>query len=95
MFEKSPDETAAALDKTIKRLEDDMTAESGDSDEYATMLNRLERLYKLKEKHAPKQVSPDTMLIVAGNLLGILIIVGYEHGHVIVSKAIGFAGRLR
>jgi hypothetical protein len=28
--------------------------------------------------------------MVGGNLLGILIIVGYEHTHVMVSKASGF-----
>jgi hypothetical protein len=72
-----------------------MQTRDGDSEDYATMLNRLERLYKLKEKNAPRQISPDTLLIVAGNILGILVIVAYEHSHVVTSKALSFAGKLR
>lgn len=37
-----------------------------------------------------KKLSPDTILVVAGNLVGILLLVGYEHAHVITSKALGF-----
>lgn len=94
MFQKSSDEDLA-LERTILELEKDMQTRDGDSEEYATMLNRLERLYKLKEKNAPKRVSPDTLIVVGGNLVGILIIVAYEHGHVITSKALSFAGKLR
>lgn len=94
MLSKSSDE-AQSLEKTIQMLEDDMRSLSGDSEEYATCLNRLERLYKLKEKHSTRKFNPDTLLIVAGNLLGIIIIVAYEHGHVIGSKAMSQVGKLR
>jgi len=36
------------------------------------------------------KVSPDTILIVTGNLLGILLILKYEKLDIITSKAIGF-----
>lgn len=94
MFEK-PSAEAVALEAVILALESDMQTRDGDSEEYATMLNRLERLHKLKEKTSPKGINPDTLILVGGNLLGILIIVSYEHAHVIASKAIGFAGKLR
>lgn len=73
----------------------DMKSMDGDSEEYVTCMNRLERLYKLKEKNAPRRINPDTWLIVGGNLAGILIIVVYEHGHVIASKAMSQVGKLR
>lgn len=84
-----------SLDKTITTLESDMRSMDGSTEAYASALNRLERLYKLKEKHSPRRINPDTALIVGGNLLGILIIVSYEHSRVITSKALGFAGKLR
>lgn len=95
MFENRADETQATLDATITELMNDMKSMDGDSEEYATCMNRLERLYKLKEKNAPRRINPDTWLIVGGNLAGILIIVVYEHGHVIASKAMSQVGKLR
>jgi hypothetical protein len=94
VLSKRSDE-AQSLDQTIQMLEDDMRSMSGDSEEYATCLNRLERLYKLKEKHSKRGFNPDTLLIVGGNLLGIIIIVAYEHSHVIGSKAMSQVGKLR
>ena len=95
MLSKGSDE-AHSLDQTITELEHDMKTRDGDSEEYATMLNRLERLYKLKEKHSPKGWNRDTLLIVGGNLLGIIILVVYEHGHVIGSRmAASQVGKLR
>lgn len=95
MFEKRTDEAQISLDNTITELMNDMKALDGDSEEYATCMNRLERLYKLKEKNAPRRVSPDTVVLAASNLIGILIIVVYEHGHVITSKAMNQVGKLR
>lgn len=95
MFEKKADNSHAALDATITELMNDMKTHDGDSEEYATMLNRLERLQKLKEKNTPRRFTPDTLLIVGGNLVGILIIVMYEHKNVITSKAMSQIGKLR
>lgn len=36
------------------------------------------------------KVSPDTLLVVAGNLLGIVLILTYEKGNIITTKAINF-----
>jgi hypothetical protein len=55
------------------------------SDEYFQTMTAVERLYALKNEK--KRVSPDTAAIVGGNLIGIIIIVAYEHAHVIVSKS--------
>ncbi len=36
------------------------------------------------------KVSPDTLLVVAGNLLGIVLILTYEKANIVVSKALNF-----
>lgn len=57
--------------------------------EYTAMYDHVERLIRIQSL-GKKKISPDTMAIVAGNLIGILIMVGYEHKHVITSKSLGF-----
>lgn len=60
------------------------------TEEYATMVNQVTKLYELKKSNASQRVSPDTMWTVIGNLTGILLILNYERAHVVTSKAIGF-----
>jgi len=48
----------------------------------------LEKL--LDENQKDFRVSPDTILIVAGNLLGILLILKYEELNIITTKAMSF-----
>jgi len=65
------------------------------SKEYEPMMDYLERLYKLKALDKQERISPDTIAIVAGNLLGIGLILNHERlGH-ITSKALGFVIRGR
>ena len=63
--------------------------DSTEDPKYKALLDTLERL-KYLEANEPKKnkVSADTMATVAGNLLGIAIIVGFEHGHALTSKAV-------
>jgi hypothetical protein len=42
-----------------------------------------------------KRVSPDTLALIAANLSGIIVIIGYERVNVIASKALGFVSRLK
>lgn len=51
----------------------------------ATSLQEYDKLNK-----SEWQVSPDTLLVVAGNLLGILLILTYEKADIITSKALNF-----
>ena len=81
------------LSQTIAEAENDLRSLDAGSKEYAEALAHLERLYKLKEKHSPKRVDPNTWLLVGGNLAGIIIIVAWEHGHVVTSRAIGMIGK--
>lgn len=80
----------SALDERIGEILDSMKAFGPDSEEYPALVAHLERLTHLRadEGHRRK-ISPDTMAIVVGNLVGILIIVIYEQRHVMVSKGMG------
>lgn len=78
------------LDKEILNLLKQMETKSRDSEEYSVMSENLERLYKAKSYEQVRRVSPDTLAVVAGNLLGIALILGYEQVGVISTKALGF-----
>jgi hypothetical protein len=63
--------------------------------EYTKKVDELTKLYKLKEMNSHGKVSADTLAIVAGNLLGIVMILSYERAHVITTKALGFVMKSR
>jgi hypothetical protein len=61
---------------------------AGPKDEYyPKMVVFLDRLHEIKAKTSRVRVSPDTIALIAGNLLGILLIIMYEQKHVMTSKA--------
>lgn len=66
-----------------------------DSDEYATILGRVEKLHELRKDEKPKPVSLDTALSVGANLFGILMIIKHENINVITSKALSFVHRVK
>lgn len=78
------------LDMAITRLHADMEEFGPESPEYPKMLEYLERLNNVRNSKERRTASPDQILLVAGNLLGILIIVAYEQKHVMASKGLGF-----
>ena len=65
------------------------------SEDYTAMAENLERLYKLKAVDSNKKVSADTMALIAGNLLGLALIMSFEKTNVITTKALGFVLRGR
>jgi hypothetical protein len=83
------------LQKEIDRVLTLMSDASPVSNEYADLTESLTKLYALKELSSKSRVSKDTIAIVAGNLAGILMIVGHEKAHVVTSKAIGFVLKSR
>lgn len=58
---------------------------------YDKVSEQYVKLTKLNsEITSKKRVSPDVLAGTATNLLGILLILNYEHAHVFTSKAAGF-----
>lgn len=95
MFPAKSSDNDSALEQAIDGLFQELSLRQSDSEEYSTMVDQLTKLYKLKEINAPKPLSPDTLAIVVGNLVGIVLIVGHERMHLITSKALNFVLRLR
>ena len=85
------------IDALIKNLS---TISTIDSEDYEETLSKIERLATLKEKLEKAKVnedkvSKDTLVVVAGNLLGIGLILGHERLNIITSKALSFVIRGR
>lgn len=83
------------LDETIDDALAQLKGIEVGSDEYNRKMEQVQKLYALKEKNSPKRISPDAALLVAGNLAGIVLILGYERAHVVTSKALGFVLKSR
>lgn len=79
------DMTLTLFEATKKKEEIDKTL----------VLKELELNFKMSESEKPPRVSPDTWAMIAANLAGIVVIVGYERLHVIASKALGFVFKTR
>lgn len=78
------------LEKEIDSVVKTMSEYDPCSVEYRDIATSLEILYKAKSHDRARHVSPDTIAVVAGNLFGLALILGYEKANVITSKALGF-----
>jgi hypothetical protein len=81
------------LDEPIDKLLEELRAYDPNSTEFAAAMEHLETLTKMRAEEHRFPVSPETMALVVGNLVGILIIVGYEQKHVVTSKAMTMLNR--
>ena len=77
------------IDGVIAEAFSQLDVYPSNSNEYAQIVRQIETLYALKNNRSSR-VSPDTLFIVLGNLLGIAIIVGHERANVVTSKALNF-----
>lgn len=94
MFQKKENPLDQQLDEAIISIHNEMKVLTSDDADYAKMTTQLERLHHLKTP-SPEAVSLNTLLLIGGNLAGILMIIGFEKSHVMTSKALGFLGKLR
>jgi hypothetical protein len=62
-------------------------------EDYPKLMAYLERLSEIKDKERNDPLSKDTVALIFGNLMGILLIVAYEQKHVMTSK--GFSQIIR
>jgi hypothetical protein len=86
MFRQSQIE--AAIDAEIQHaLETLALMPDKTSDQYGNLVEHISKLNKLKTEGKSKQISPDTMLIVAANIFGILWLARYERENVIRSRS--------
>lgn len=74
------------IDKVLAQMHED----EANSEEFAVMTDQLEKLYKMKASERGNRPSADAVLAVAGNLAGIVCILGFERVNVVTSKALSF-----
>jgi len=75
------------LEEAIDKILTEMLEYGPMSPEYKPLLKQLERTMALRESKDSKAPSPDTMLLVGGNILLALVIVAYEKRNVWTSRA--------
>jgi hypothetical protein len=85
----NPLKRKSVLDESVSIVADNLIRSEPGTEEYDALLANMERLINLQSEEQSRRVSPDTLAVIAANLVGILIIVGYEQGHVTVSRAFG------
>jgi hypothetical protein len=95
MFDPKLNHEPNKLEETLDELFDSLSFRSGDTDEYAKIVDQIQKLYPLKDHDSKRKISPDTLAMIAANLAGIALIVGHERMNVVTSKAIGFVLKLR
>lgn len=80
------------LEVVIDEQLTDLVSKATTLEEITDVVELYEKRQKIGDK--PK-ISPDTIAIIAGNLLGIGLILSYEKLNVITTKALGFVLRGR
>ena len=90
MNNKNSDDKPANLQEVIDHVQTQMLSYDADSEEFKVMADQLDKLYSMKTSNKSTRVSGDALVAVAGNLLGIGLILSYERVHVVTSKALGF-----
>lgn len=90
MFKRKQKNDNTTTQELIDTAKSQLFTHEADSPEYDSILNQIERLHKLLLKDKEASISPDAMLTVGANLLGILLILNHERLHVVTSKAMSF-----
>ena len=76
------------VDEVIDDLVNTLVGMNVHDEGYEIVLRQLERVYVLKNRI--KKLDPNTVAVVGGNLVGILLILNHEKLNVITTKALGF-----
>lgn len=83
------------LESELEHVITNLKAEVFRSEDYVKTLSIVERLHGMMDREKPKTISKETVLNVAANLIGIILIIRHENVNVITSKALSFVTRLR
>lgn len=87
--------TPSGIDLAIEDVLSEMKGFTADAKEFDAMTTQLQKLHALKVAEKPCAVDPNTLAMIGGNLLGIVLILEFERMNVITSKAMSFVSKLR
>jgi hypothetical protein len=93
MFFRTREPTA--LERACERAIRELNNHPIGSEDYLKTLEVVIKLHGLMEKEKPSSVSRDTLTIVGGNLLGIVMILKHEWANPITSRAMNLLLRPR
>lgn len=95
MFTRNRQNESNLLEPAMTEVRAKMAASIEDTETYLKYLDILTKLETLSAEKQPKRISKDTMALIIGNIAGILIVVSYEHAHVVASRAMNFVLKAR
>jgi hypothetical protein len=91
VFPKSNTYVDGEIARIVLAMQDQEVTDEG----YSKLLNRLEGLQKIRNDEKPDKASTNTILSVAANLVGILLIIRHEHANVIMSRAMNLVAKTK
>lgn len=74
------------LEVAVNRVIHDLNNHEIGSEEYQKSLDALAKLHKMREEEK-SSVSKDTLVLVAANLLGLIMVISHERVNVITTRA--------
>ena len=78
------------LEEEIESVLDHISGLTPGTVEYAAAVSNLDALYKVRNLKMENRIKPEVVLAIAGNLLGIVLIMNHEKANVLSTKALGF-----
>jgi hypothetical protein len=76
------------LEKEIDCVLEIMSHVPPDAPEYSKIANNLDKLCKVQNESKKNRISKDVIAIIIGNILYILVVMGYERGNIITTRAL-------
>ena len=94
---KQLDSKPSDLQLEIDRLYGELKLHDPESVEYCAIKDHLVDLVNLNTPKVPekKTLDPNTILLAVTNVVGIVVVLAYEHAHPIAGKAFGMISKLR
>ena len=83
------------LDEAIDDLLSELKPLTGDDPVYAKTVEQLVKLHELKLNEKPEFVKPDTLALIAANVIVTLLVLNYEQKNVITSKFQNFISKTK
>lgn len=86
MFKRKPKPRIVEIDTEITRVLELMSHMLPDDEEYTNASDNLVKLNTEREKLLSNRFTKDQMLLVGGNVLLGLAVIGWERGHVVTTN---------
>lgn len=86
MFKRKPNPRVVELDTEISRVLAQMANMLPEDEEYTKASDNWKKLTEERDKLLSNRFSKDQVLLVGGNVLVALAVIGYERSHVITTN---------